>query len=355
MKSRCICVLLVGTLFPLQAIGQKITVQTIKSPQVFAPMQGRTGEIVQSLPGERVIDKETVNGKTSLYYLDKEGKRTKIYEGGAVEHFTRSRTGERICFHAQGKFIVKDLATLQEFRFEELAPLYLKGFANISPDGDKVVFGKSPTRRSVNQSDNDNLITVRDLMTEEEQVIGKGADPKWSTVSQQIVFSIADGHVGDWTPYLWVMNSDGTGARKLKSSIYMDGWYVTWSPDGKYVMDSDRRGNLRIVDVAKDKAVVVPPSDLGEVPNCRKSFFSTEWSPDSKTILVHVLVEREITEEIAGWELYSVSVDGGKIEKLEVPRLAMETPLWLNNEKLLYRNSQAGDGWNEAAVRRAEQ
>lgn len=355
MKSRCICVLLVGLLFPLQAVGQKVTVQTIKSPEAFSAMQGRTGNIVMSLPGEAVIEKEDVDGKTVLYSLDRTAKRTKIYQGGRVDYFTHSRTGDRICFSAQGMFVVKDLRTSKEFSIRRVDPIYAGFFANISFDGQNVVFNRALREGRANYSANDYLIVTRNLASNEEQVIGSGECPKWSTHSRQIVFGRGEGDLGDWTSYLWVMNSDGSGARKLHSSINMDGWYVTWSPDGKYIMDLDRAGDLRIVDVVKDEAVVVPPSRLGNVPNCRKWFHSTEWTPDGKSILVHVAIDSEVTEVLAGWELFLVSVDGSNIEKLEVPDLGMQTPIWLSNDTFLYCNRKMGIGWKEVTIRRIGQ
>lgn len=355
MKSRCICILLVGLLFPLQAIGQKVTVQTIKSPQAFAAMQGRNGEIVQSLPGERVIEKEVTNGKTSLYYLQRSGERTKIYEGVSADYFTRSRTGERICFSAGDGFIVKDLTSQQEFKINSADAAYVKGFGNISPDGSQVVFDEAPRAHAANQSLSDYLVVTRDLATGKERLIANGGYPKWSSTSQQIVFDVSKGPPSQRTLYLCVCNSNGAETRTLNSSINMGGWHKAWSPDGKYIMDLDRAGDLRIVDVVKDVAVAIPPSRLGTVPNCRKWFHSTEWSPDGKSILVHVAIDSEITEVLAGWELFLVSVDGSTIEKLEVPELGMQTPIWLSNDTFLYCNRKMGIGWKEVTIRRIGQ
>jgi WD40 repeat protein len=341
------CVLLTSRI-----IGQEITERTLENGQPFDAMQGSTADIVQVLPGEKIIEKETLDNKTVLFCTDKNGKRTKIYQGNPVEHFSHSQNGERLCFQAGGEFIIKDINSDKEFRFQTVNPVYLSGFPNISPDGDKIVFYKTERRSKEKRTD---MIVIKNIVTEEEQIIPKGGCPKWSPTSQQIVFDRGDGYIGHWTNYLWVINSDGTGLRKLNSAIHLGGARVQWSPDGKYVMDSDRQGNLRIVDVLKDEAVVVPIENLGKLPDTRKYFEKETWSPDGKTILARVIIIKAITEEDIDSEIYLISVDGTKIEKIEIPGLNKEIPVFLNSSELLFRNSQQGNVWNKTTIRSAEQ
>jgi tricorn protease-like protein len=152
-----------------------------------------------------------------------------------------------------------------------------------------------------------------------------------------------------------VVNSDGTGARKLVNSVYLSGAGIQWSPNGKYVMDSDRQGNLRIVDVNKGEAVIISPSRFGNVSGASKEFTQVSWSPDGKTILVGIIVINNVTEETIGKELYLISVDGTRIERLDIPGLGRHFPIWLGADELLFRDSRRGSIWNKAILRRAEQ
>ncbi|MBU2505460.1 MAG: hypothetical protein KJ799_01870 [Bacteroidetes bacterium] len=351
--------LLIGT----NIIGQEISKLLLNKIEPFKTMQGSTADIVQVLPGERIIEKTSLDGKTFLFCLDKNGRRTKIYEGNPVDYFSHSQNGNRICFSTGGdEFIVKDVNTLQEFRFVKLDPVYLSRFANISPDGEEITFFKSKRLRNEGETLNDDIIVVRNSSTKEDRVIGNGGCPKWSPNSSQIVFSRVEGGKCDWTDYLWIVNSDCTGLRQLNSTIHMGGAHVKWSSDGKYVMDSDREGNLRIVDVLKDEAVVIPMSRFGKAPdNARKEPSNSSWSPDGKSILAEIMTYN-FRDEMLDKELFLISVDGTKIEKLIIPTLNNDEfrlnpklfPIWLNNSELLFRNTQQGNLWNKAVVRSAE-
>lgn len=340
-------------------MGQEISKLELNKIEPFETMKGSTADIVQVLPGEKVIEKTTLYNKTTvfttLFCTDKNGKRTKIYEGGRVDYFSHSQTGERICFSDGGNFIIIDIPTLQEFRFQTVDAIYMSAFPNISPDGDEITFLKSERSEKEGVTINNDLIIVRNIITKEERIIGNGCWPRWSPNSSQIVFSRVEGSIGNWTSYLWVVNTNGTGLRKLKSSVYLSGAEVEWSPDGNYVMDPDRQGNLRIVDVIKDEAVVVPPTRFGKPPgNARKEYWHTSWSPDGKSILAEVYTFN-YKDETLDRELFLISVDGTKIEKLIIPGLNNDKfPIWLNSNELLFQNTHLGNVWNKTIVRSAE-
>jgi hypothetical protein len=86
-----------------------------------------------------------------------------------------------------------------------------------------------------------------------------------------------------------------------------------------------------------------------------KCFGKTAWSPDSKTILAQVFVDKDITQENIGIELFLISVDGTKIGKIDIPGLNNVFPVWLNEHELLFRNTLRGNVWNKAIVRSIEQ
>lgn len=354
------------TLFCLLAsssvIGQEISKRTLQKIQRFEAMGKSTADIVQVLPGEKIIEKTALDNKTTLFCTDKSGKRTKIYEGKYAGQFSHSKTGERLCFQDEYEFIVKDISTLQEFRFPTVDPVYLSSSANISPDGNEILFNKDERSPTGNYSANDYLIVTKNLVSKEEQVIGKGSSPKWSPNSNQIVIGRADGYIDNWTLYLWILNTDGTGLIKLRSAIHLSAAAINWSSDGKYLMGSASYGDIRIVDVIKDEAVVVPMSRFGKASNnARKEPTNLSWSPDGKSILAEIKTYN-FRDETLDKELFLISVDGTKIEKLIIPTLNNEEfrlnpkffPIWLNSNELLFQNTQQGNIWNKTMVRSAE-
>lgn len=358
MKTKFLFTLTVYFLLASSSVtGQEISKRTLQKIQRLEAMGQSTAEIVQVLPGEKIIEKTEIDNKTTLFCTDKSGKRTKIYEGKSFGYlFSHSQTGERLCFQDEYEFIVKDINTLQEFRFQTVDPIYLSSFADISPDGNEIVFHKSERFPKGKRTLNDDKIVVINLVTKKEEVIAAGAAPKWSPNGNKIIFSRIDGTEDNWGPdYVWIINRDGTGLHKLNSSIHLGGSaLIQWSSDGKFLMDNDRQGNLRIVDVVKDKSTVVPAARFGKVINYdRKEYMQVSWSPDGKTILADVGTYNQNDERI-GRELFLISVDGSKIEKIEIPGLNNEYPVWLNGNELLYRNSQQGNIWNKAIVRSAE-
>lgn len=354
MKKIFIYILIIQTIQNINlTIGQENINQTIIKTVQLETFLRTDADIVQILPEDRYIQKYRIEGKTYLELIEKSGKRTKIYEGSPVDYFSHSQNGNRICFSTggEGEFIVKDVNTLREFRYQTLDPIYLSSFATISPDGEKITFHKSKRLSNEGETINEGIIVVRNLSTKEDRVIGNGGWPKWSPNSTYIVFSRVEGSIGNWTSYLWIVNSDGSGLRKLKSSVSMNGGVVKWSYDGRRVMDSDREGNLRIVDVLNDETVVIPPSRFGKAPNnARKEHWNSSWSPAGKTVLADIITFNYRDEEVER-ELFLISVDGAKIEKLIIPGMDDEFPVWLNSNELLFRNTQQGNIWSKAIVR----
>ncbi|MBU0560868.1 MAG: hypothetical protein KKG93_15020, partial [Bacteroidetes bacterium] len=94
---------------------------------------------------------------------------------------------------------------------------------------------------------------------------------------------------------------------------------------------------------------------FGKAPdNARKEPSNSSWSPDGKSILANITTYSQIDETIER-ELFLISVDGAKIEKLIIHGLNNnEFPVWLNSNELLCRNTQQGNLWNKAVVRSAE-
>jgi Tol biopolymer transport system component len=107
-----------------------------------------------------------------------------------------------------------------------------------SPDGTQIAFsstrGGSLPQLFVMDGDGGN---VRQL-TERE-----GEYPSWSPDGSQLVF-MSQEPAGANNYEIYVINSDGSGARRLTDSPGSDGWPV-WSPDGRLIAFSSERADCR--------------------------------------------------------------------------------------------------------------
>ena len=105
-------------------------------------------------------------------------------------------------------------------------------FASWSPDHTKLVFLRNSSGEicRINVAGSGLLRLTKNV---------RDWHPRWSPTDDKIVFS----RYGTSQSHIWVMNTDGTGAKQLTSGA----WYDTdasWSPDGtKIVFNSSRAGS----------------------------------------------------------------------------------------------------------------
>ena len=98
---------------------------------------------------------------------------------------------------------------------------------------------------------------------------------------------------------LWVMNNDGSNARRLTAGVG-NNTYPTMSPDGRTVVFfSDRDGRFRLWRMDSDGS--------NPTPLTRAALGRAQVTPDSK----EVLFSRQLHE---GWSLWRVPLSGGKEE-----------------------------------------
>lgn len=164
--------------------------------------------------------------------------------------------------------------------------------------------------------------------------------------SEKIVF-VSD---RDGSPDIWIVNSDGTGLRKLTDDPYLEE-HPVWSPDGKYIAyDSTRGGKLffsvwltdplgqRFIQITRERdkagiqswvnsntiAVTRPSSsgavELGTVDIRTKKIFilsssgaDYKWSPDKKWVLIQTAgKDYRIAIIKADGSSYKELTEGGK-------------------------------------------
>ena len=94
---------------------------------------------------------------------------------------------------------------------------------SVSPDGTRLVFE--------NQVGNLSGFSIRvlDVATRTiTQLVAGGRSPRWSPAGDLIAYVVNN--------QVWVIKSDGTGARMISSSAYTYVPDVRWSPDGQWIM-----------------------------------------------------------------------------------------------------------------------
>ena len=134
------------------------------------------------------------------------------------------------------------------------------------------------------------------------------ADPRFSPDGKQILYtSLRDGF-----PTVWIMNSDGTAARKVTQ-----GAQAAWSPDGEsIIVIQDNQAFIRELASATQRRITPEAWHRCGVP---------AWSPDGK----HVAVASRHLEKIG---IFVLSVDGSRRHQLQTEDPCC-TPQWSGDGK----------------------
>lgn len=164
-------------------------------------------------------------------------------------------------------------------------------WASWSPDGTRIVFqslragNREVYVMGADGSDSRNLTThpSEDLL------------PEWSPDGTRILFFSTRGEErgprGEFAGNLWVMNADGSEARRLTGRSLGFSFMGTWSPDGKTVVFSrsseDRTGtDLYVLDVETGEE-----RRLTNTPEVSEG--GARFSPDGSRISLHISVGPE--------------------------------------------------------------
>jgi Tol biopolymer transport system component len=140
--------------------------------------------------------------------------------------------------------------------------------------------------------------------------------PVWSPDGAHIAFLVEmSGGAGS---RLWVMNADGTGARKLSATDFPDWYYLVerspaWSPDGTRLLFSRDSNRVNFTSYAQLRTIRVDGSDLQAVPTGGVPAWGGDWSPAGDRI---AFVGSTTSGNTLLMDLYVVGIDGSALVRV---------------------------------------
>lgn len=133
---------------------------------------------------------------------------------------------------------------------------------------------------------------------------------RWSPDGRQIAFmKIPDTSVPFPLGELWVMQADGSGARRLSAADAGHGYAISWSPDGKRLAFVARlnpqdpqveqvaealQSTIAIVDVESGRLHLLRQDPVGRAE-------TPSWSADGRLIAFPLVVDGRMSIQIAEW------------------------------------------------------
>jgi Tol biopolymer transport system component len=197
-----------------------------------------------------------------------------------------------------------------------------EGDASWSPDGSKVAFvgvrnpEEGPYEIWVVNADGSGLKRLtrhRDF----------SISPAWSPNGRKIVYATNAGgrdHLG-----LYVMNSDGSGKRRLKISRRRDYSDPTWSPDGSTIAVALGKSGESPRDL-DSRIVVIDADDGGNLRNLTRRGGADElnpnWSPDG----TRIAYERNRLFDVRQSDIWLMNADGSGERRITATRVHETNP-----------------------------
>jgi Tol biopolymer transport system component len=135
----------------------------------------------------------------------------------------------------------------------------------------------------------------------------------------------------------------------------------TWLPDGRlgyvrhvdYAQDSNPLSNIEVLDldsfkvdiVATDLPIYKGWAPFGEVEQFYYDHYSAlSWSPDGSRVAFD-----GGSKSTNNSSIYVLDTTSGHISQILPSEILVDTPVWLNNTHLLFRNTTRPDFWEEGS------
>jgi Tol biopolymer transport system component len=137
-----------------------------------------------------------------------------------------------------------------------------------------------------------------------------GVEPAWSPNGRQIAFADLDGSWG-----IYVVNSDGSGRRRLWTGSRVQTHAISWAPDGSRVAFDATIGD--------DPSTVYTVPAAGGNPSRVTTGWSPAWGPNNQILVTDASIG-EFGQDI---RLYAVNADGGNRRSfVDCPQLDFGEP-----------------------------
>lgn len=206
------------------------------------------------------------------------------------------------------------------------------GSGTWSPDGRSVAFHGSasgtgvpatPYPGSATADSDIFVVNLRDWMQKKvkprnitNNVATIDDDPDWSPDGRTILFTrhaATDNYQNAVSAEIYTISADGTGTPKALTGNKEEERAPAWSPDGKKIVFSCRRGGKTDFDICVMNADGTSEKKLTENP---LGDLTPSWSPDGAKIVFH----RPKGRGLGLWDLWTVNADGtGEMQLTNAP------------------------------------